>query len=84
MIFFRNFIVERKDRIVLFQTLHTYGQVEHIIKGLLYFAQLVLLPWHEKQPANHKAITELAERGAQTMKNIHGKTYQVNQILRNI
>jgi len=65
----RDFLWEHKDNIKFYNTLHSYSQ-------------LVLLPWGwgYEQPDNIDDLEEVGLLGADALKAVHGKTYEVGCI----
>jgi len=65
----RDWVMERKDRIVFYQTLHSYSQ-------------LILFPWgYTDEPApGYDAMFELAEKGNDALYAVHGEFYEAGCI----
>ena len=60
-----NYLTQRQDWI-FYNSIHSYSQ-------------LVLLPWGYTNtlPPDYQTMFELAQRGADALYNVHGKTYEV-------
>ena len=60
-----NYLTQRQDWI-FYNSIHSYSQ-------------LVLLPWGYTNtlPDDYQTMFELAQRGADALYNVHGKTYEV-------
>ena len=60
-----NYLTQRQDWI-FYNSIHSYSQ-------------LVLLPWGYTHtlPDDYQTMFELAQRGADALHNVHGKTYEV-------
>ena len=60
-----NYLTQRQDWI-FYNSIHSYSQ-------------LVLLPWGYTNtlPDDYQTMFELAQRGADALHNVHGKTYEV-------
>jgi len=65
----RDFILTIKDKLVFYNTLHSYSQ-------------LILLPWSytDTPPDNYAELLEIATLGADSLHDTHGKTYEVGCI----
>ena len=64
-----NYLTQRQDWI-FYNSIHSYSQ-------------LVLLPWGYTHtlPDDYQTMFELAQRGADALHNVHGKTYEVRTSL---
>ena len=64
-----NYLTQRQDWI-FYNSIHSYSQ-------------LVLLPWGYTNtlPDDYQTMFELAQRGADALHNVHGKTYEVSASL---
>ena len=63
----RDFILEHKDQIKLFNTLHAYGQY-------------ILLPWSYtslERPPTYDKIFALAQKGNEALYQVHGSNYSI-------
>jgi len=65
----RDFILTIKDKLVFYNTLHSYSQ-------------LILLPWSytDTPPDNYAELLEIATLGADSLHDTHGETYEVGCI----
>lgn len=65
----RDFVSANKDQIKFYQTLHSYSQ-------------LILFPWGytTEQAPGYDAMLDLANRGNDALKAVHGKTYEAGCI----
>ena len=63
----RDYVLARKDRLVFYNTIHSYSQ-------------LVLLPWGYTNdlPEAYEDMMSLALSGTDALKAVHGKTYEVH------
>jgi len=64
-----NYIMQRQGDWIFYNSIHSYSQ-------------LVLLPWGYTNtlPDDYQELLAMAEKGADALKNVHGKTYEVGCI----
>lgn len=62
----RNFVTDHQDKIKMYVTLHSYGQ-------------LILYPWSysSKSVSNHKELQNIAELAKEAIQKVHGTSYVV-------
>ena len=61
-----NYLLQRKSDWIFYNSIHSYSQ-------------LVLLPWGftNDLPDDYQQLKTLADKGADALKAVHGKTYEV-------
>ena len=75
----RDFVLEHRDNIKFFNTLHSYGRVcsyAHVRMYIESCHQMVLLAWGytEARPDNYDHLYALGVAGAEALESVHGTT----------